>query len=160
VPVLFLFTGAHNEYHTPGDDPDLVNFEGMVHIGAFAYRLAFYLAAAPERPLYTQADVRRGGDRGGSGGRGYGAYLGTVPSFGEFEGKGVKLQGVRPGSPAQKAGVMPGDVIVGIDDAEIDDLYAFTYALRDHKSGDAVVVKVSRNGELLELNAVLGERKK
>jgi hypothetical protein len=161
VPVLFLFTGAHAEYHTPADDADLVNFAGVVKVGGFAYRALYYLAAAPERPFYTIADRRRGGELGGgSGGRGYGAYLGTVPSFAEFEGKGVLLQGVRAGSPAAKAGVQGGDVIVGIDRATIDDLYEFTYALRDHKPGDRVVVRVRRNEETLELEAVLGERKK
>ena len=62
--------------------------------------------------------------------------------------------------PAEKAGIRPGDVIVGMDDTEIDDLYAFTYALRDHKAGDAVVVKVLRDGEVIECKAVLGVRKK
>lgn len=160
IPVLFLFTGAHAEYHTPKDDPDLVNYEGIAKIGGFAFRALFYIAAAPERPFYTQADRKKGGDVGGSGSRGYGAYLGTVPSFAEFEGKGVKLQGVRDGSPADKAGIRGGDILVGMDDGAIDDLYEFTYALRERKPGDKVVIKVQRDGELLELEATLGERKK
>ncbi len=160
VPVLFLFTGAHSEYHTPADDPDLLNYPGVEEVGGFAYRALLYLASAPTRPLYTLADRRKTGDVGGSGGRGYGAYLGTVPSFAEFEGKGVLLQGVRAGSPADAAGVRGGDVIIGMGDGSIDDLYEFTYALRERKPGDRVVVRVLRAGEELRLEAVLGERKK
>ena len=160
IPVLFLFTGAHDEYHTPSDDADLVNFAGMATVGAFAFRAIYYLAASPSRPFYTQADRRREGDSGGAGGRGYGAYLGTVPSFAEYEGEGVVLQGVRGGSPAELAGIRGGDILVGMDDRAIDDLYEFTYALRERKTGDRVVVKVLRDGKELSFEAVLGERKK
>lgn len=159
VPVLYFFTGVHDEYHTPEDDIDDINLEGMEQIGALAWRIVSYLALEPQRPLYTQADVRAKGDRGGSGSRSYGkAYLGTVPAFDDTGGKGVRLQGVRPGSPAAKAGLQPGDVLMGINDVGIKDLQEFTYALRALKPGDKVTLIVERQGERMELKATIGAR--
>jgi S1-C subfamily serine protease len=71
---------------------------------------------------------------------------------------GVRITGVREESPAAKAGLQGGDVIVEFAGKEITDLYAYTYALRDHQPGDEVVVVVMRDGERLSLTAVLGQR--
>ena len=71
---------------------------------------------------------------------------------------GVRITGVREGSPAEKAGLQAGDVIVEFDGKPIEDIYAYTYALRDKKPGDAVKVVVERDGTRFTFNAVLGER--
>jgi aminopeptidase YwaD len=158
VPVLFLFTGAHEQYHTPEDDVGLLNLPGLAQVGVFAYRLVHYLATAPERPLYTRADARPEGDQGGTGRRGYGAWLGSVPSFAETDGQGVLLQGVTAGSPAEAAGIKPEDRIVGFAGSPVKDLYDLTYALREHKPGDKVKVTVQRGQERVELEVTLGKR--
>jgi len=71
---------------------------------------------------------------------------------------GVRITGVREESPAARAGLQGGDVIVELGGKEISDLYAYTYALQEHKPGDEVVVVVLRKGERLSLTAVLGQR--
>ncbi|NIR44594.1 MAG: PDZ domain-containing protein, partial [Gemmatimonadetes bacterium] len=87
------------------------------------------------------------------GGGGYGPYLGTVPDFGEVEGGGLRLSGIRSASPAQRAGLQPGDVVIEFGGKEVLNIYDYTYALRDHAPGDTVMIKVRREGEVLELTA-------
>jgi putative serine protease PepD len=72
---------------------------------------------------------------------------------------GLRITGVGEGSPAEKAGLQSGDVIVEFDGAEIADIYAYTYALQAKNPGDEVVVVVERNGERVTLAAVLVERR-
>ena len=92
------------------------------------------------------------------GGGGYGPYLGTVPDFGEVEGGGLRLSGVRAGSPADAAGLQAGDVVIEFAGKEVLNIYDYTYALREHAPGDTVVIKVRREGDTVELTAVLGKR--
>jgi len=89
--------------------------------------------------------------------RGYGAYMGTIPDMTPQD-FGVRITGVREDSPAERAGLQSGDVIVQFGDREVTDLYAYTYALREHKPGDEVTVVVLRNGERLSFTAVLSQR--
>jgi S1-C subfamily serine protease len=72
---------------------------------------------------------------------------------------GLRITGVRDGSPAEEGGLRGGDIVVEFAGAEVGDIYAYTYALRDHKPGDEVVIVVERDGERLSLTVVLGERR-
>jgi S1-C subfamily serine protease len=90
-------------------------------------------------------------------GPGYGAYLGTVPDFAPVE-RGVRFSGVTPDSPADRAGLEAGDVLVGFAGREIADLYAFTDALRAHRPGERVRLTVLREGREVTVEAVLGSR--
>jgi S1-C subfamily serine protease len=89
---------------------------------------------------------------------GYGAYMGTIPDMTPQD-FGVRITGVREESPAQKAGLQAGDILVELGSKEISDLYAYTYALREHKPGDEVTVVVLRDGERMSFKAVLGQRR-
>jgi S1-C subfamily serine protease len=90
-------------------------------------------------------------------GSGYGPWFGSVPDFGEGV-QGVKFADVSAGSPAAKAGLQAGDVMVEFDGKAIQNLYDFTYALRAKKPGDEVKVKVMREGKAVEVSVVLGKR--
>ena len=153
IPVLHLFTGTHSEYHRPEDDWELINAEGLAQVGEFAIELIGTLGDWPGRfeVLERERPVAHG--RGG-----YGPYLGTIPDFGEVEEGGVRLTGVRQGSPAEKAGLQGQDVVIKFGGAEVLNIYDYTYALRDHAPGDTVVIKVRRGGEIVDLTAVLGRR--
>jgi len=69
---------------------------------------------------------------------------------------GLRINGVREGSPADVGGLRGGDVVVEFDGTEITDIYAYTYALREKKPGDEVVIVVERDGERVTLNVILG----
>jgi len=88
---------------------------------------------------------------------GYGAYLGTVPDMAESPG-GVRLVGVRAGSPAEKAGLRGDDIITRIGDMSVPDLQAMTNALRSHQPGETVDIVVRRGNTLTTLRATLGTR--
>jgi len=157
IPVLHLFTGTHERYHTPDDDADAINFAGAEKVADLTARVAAALAGGDVTPTYARVSAAPAmqGDS-----RGYGAYLGTIPDYSAMEASsgGVKLADVRAGSPADKAGVKGGDVLVEIAGTRIENLYDMTYALQDHKPGETVDVVVLRDGQRVTLQATLGSR--
>ena len=162
VPVMFFFSGLHADYHRPSDTWDkLEPFEtGMVL--ELVARVARRIDATDERPPYTPPPARntrtasgRGGDNGQGGG--YGPYFGSVPDFGQSE-NGVKFAEIREGSPAAKAGIKAGDVLIQFDGKNIGNLYDFTYALQAKKAGDEVEVTVLRNGQKVTASVKLTPR--
>jgi hypothetical protein len=159
VPTLFFFSGLHSDYHKPSDTWDKINTEGAVKLLAEVDEIAIALADANERPAFVrvQPAEHNGNLPGGSTSSGYGPYFGSVPDFGESV-KGVAFSDVRDGSPAAKAGLKPGDVLIEFDGNKIENLYDFTYALRAHKPGDTVTVKVLRKGEPVEAQVLLTKR--
>jgi hypothetical protein len=153
IPVLHLFTGTHSDYHRPEDDWQLINAEGLAQVGEFAATLIRELANSPDELTLVRQQRPQA-----TGGGGYGPYLGTIPDFGEVAGGGLRLSGVRAGSPAEQAGLQAGDVVIEFGGKEVLNIYDYTYALRDHAPGDTVAIKVRRDGEVVELTAVLGRR--
>lgn len=154
VPVLHFFTNLHADYHRPTDDWQKIDFPGITRVAALVAGIASRVAERPERI----AVIEGVGARPEAGeGEGYGAYLGTVPDF-TFTERGVRLGGVTGGSPADRAGLRSGDVMVGFGDMEIADLYALTAALRAHRPGDTVDITVLRDGTSVRVTAVLGDR--
>jgi len=152
IPVLHLFSGTHSDYHRPEDDWQLVNADGLAQVVDFSILLIEALGNRPGRLQLVEQErpqVR---------GSGYGPYLGTIPDFGEVEGGGLRLSGVRAGGPAERAGLQAGDVVIELAGKQVLNIYDYTYALRAHAPGDTVIIKVRRDGEVLELSAVLGRR--
>jgi len=154
VPVLNFFTGSHDDYHRPTDDADTLNYEGLKRIAGFARALVLDLAKDPARPEYAKVErSSTGGSRDA-----LRAYLGTVPDY-TTEVSGVKLSGVRPGSPAEKAGLKAGDVIVEFAGQKIKNIYDYTYALDAVKIGQPVEVMVVREGNPMTLQVTPEARK-
>jgi S1-C subfamily serine protease len=156
VPVLHFFTNTHADYHKPSDDWEKIDAAGLEKVSNL---VALVAAAIADRG--QTLTLRRGAGQPppppGSSGSGYGAYLGTVPDFTPVD-RGVKLSGVTAGSPADKAGIRSGDVVVAIGGKDIADLQAMTDALRAHKPGETVTVGVLRDGVARTLNVTLGDR--
>jgi membrane-associated protease RseP (regulator of RpoE activity) len=160
VPVLFFFTGAHADYHRPSDTADKIDAEGLAEVARLAWRVADDAARRPDRLEAVRAPPPPGsGGPTGDRPSGYGAYLGSVPDFEERTEPGVLLSGVRAGSPAEKAGLRAGDVILELGGRRIMNLQDLTYALRSHRAGDEVEVVFSREGRSLRAKATLGERR-
>jgi hypothetical protein len=151
-PVLFFFTGGHSDYHRPSDTWDRINGEGLVTVGTVVARVVSVVASGPTPPAYVKIDPPRG--RAGR----YGPFFGVVPEFGADGVPGVTITGVRPGSPADKAGVRPGDVIVKFAGVDVKTLEDLMFVLRGRHAGDEVQVVVVRDGREQTVRAVLGER--
>ena len=152
-PVLHFFTDLHDDYHRSTDDWDKINAGGIAQVAEFVADLAWALANRPG-PL-TFVDAPR--PQVAAGGSGYGAYLGTVPDMTGSPG-GVRITGVRAGSPAEQAGLKAGDVITAIGAKTVANLMHMTEALRSHQPGDTVVIVAQREGTELRVTAVLGRR--
>ncbi|MFO1499142.1 MAG: M28 family peptidase [Verrucomicrobiota bacterium] len=140
VPVLNFFTGAHDDYHRPTDRPDTLNYEGLERIVRFAQGLMTDLAVGSNRLEYAKVEPTSpaAGQRDN-----LRAYLGTIPDY-ATEVIGVKLSGVRTGSPAEKGGLQGGDVIVEFAGQQIKNIYDYTYALDAVKIGQPVAIVVLR----------------
>ncbi|MBZ5573102.1 MAG: M28 family peptidase [Acidobacteriia bacterium] len=157
IPVLFFFSGLHSDYHKPSDTWDKIDPNEAAVLLDLVSNVTVQLADAPERPAFQVVVEDRPGGTGGGGG-GYGPYFGSIPDFGQIE-NGVKFSDVRPGSPAAKAGLKAGDILVQFGDKPIKNLYDFTDALRRSKVGDVVEVKVLRDGQPIDAKVKLEQRK-
>ena len=159
IPVLFFFSGLHSDYHKPSDTWEKIDAEAAAQLVDLVGDLTVELAQA-ERPQFVRVTPETTGHPAaiGATGSGYGAYFGSIPDFGEIE-NGVRFADIRPGSPADKAGIQGGDILVEFGGKPIKNLYDFTYALRASKPGDVVEVKVLRDGKTVSAQVTLGRRK-
>ncbi|HWP82038.1 MAG TPA: M28 family peptidase [Bacteroidota bacterium] len=153
IPVFHFFTDLHADYHRPSDDFDRINYEGLRDVLQYVAQIGFEIANSDNRPAYAEG----GAPRPVGGGRSSRSYTGTVPDFGE-QVEGMKLSGVREGSPAAKAGLQAGDIIVKFGKVEIKNLYDYTFALGEYKPGDEVDVVVKRGTEVRTFRLVIGQR--
>jgi peptidase M28-like protein/PDZ domain-containing protein/PA domain-containing protein len=156
-PVVFFFTGAHSDYHRPSDTWDKIDADGLRTVTTVAYRVVRTLADRNDR--LTLVRVPGGAPRAGAGPVGYGPYFGAVPDFGDSPQPGVRLGGVRPGSPADRAGLQSGDVIVRFAGVTIRTLDDLVFALRSRRAGDAIEVGYVRDGTERAAQATLEERR-
>lgn len=154
-PVLFFFTGAHADYHRPSDTWDKVNAPGLEAVTAFVARVVAAAAREPTAPAYVKIQSPPSPVRAG----GYGPFFGVIPEFGESARPGVRISGVRSGSPADRAGVRGGDVLVAFGGVVVKTLEDFTFALRGRRPGERVAFTILRDGTEQHLQAVLEERR-
>ncbi len=159
IPVLFFFSGLHSDYHKPSDTWDKIDAPDAAKMLDLIGDVALKIDGAPERVAFVTVKESEPGMHGAGGsGRGYGAYFGSIPDFGQIE-NGVKFSDVMPGSPAEKAGLKAGDVLVQFGGTPIHNLYDFTDALRRSKAGDVKDVQVVRAGKPLVVSVTLEQRK-
>ena len=155
VPVLHLFTGAHADYHRPSDSADKVNAVGAAQVGLFAEDVLRTLdARSTSLTLEKVAAPAPSGDV-----RQSRASLGTVPDYaGPPKGvTGVLFAAVRSGSPAERAGLRRGDVLVQLGTHSIGSVEDFMFALTASKPGDSVTATVLRDGHKVEFPVTFGE---
>lgn len=166
VPVLHFFTDLHGDYHAATDDVERINAPGTARVVDLALRVTRALADRAARPTFqrTAGPPRMAGAESGLGRQGPRPWLGSVPDMSADDGKGLRLQGVSPESPADKAGLKPGDVVVEIDGKPVTDLYSYSDALYAHAPGDQITVVVLRRRadggepERVTVTVTLGQR--
>jgi hypothetical protein len=139
MPVLFVFTGAHADYHKPEDTADKIDAAGIVRVVSFLSPIVDEVVNAPERIAFVAVKD----EKPPSSTRGFRVYIGGIPDM-SSEATGVRFTGVSPGSPAEKAGIRAGDVLVRFGDKEIRNIYDYTYALQGRKPGEKVTLVVKR----------------
>lgn len=158
IPVLFFFTGLHADYHRPSDDSHLINYDGMTRIANLGELILLDLAQRAERPAFKKLE-RTPAPAVASASRGSGVYFGSRPAYAASqEGKGVVLEGVTPGSPAEKAGLKEGDRITKFGGKDVTDVESYMAAMGGFKPGDVVEIVLDREGKPLTVKATLATR--
>ena len=161
IPVLHFFSGTHPEYHRVADDWDLINEEGLASVVSLVTAVTRELVSDSRLALTLVEGA--GNPHGAPGGEsgdgqtvrtGFNVRLGTIPDYSQTEG-GMRITGVRDGSPAAKAGLQGGDVLVRMGEREIEDVYGYMYALQEHQPGDVVDLVVLRDGDRLTITVTL-----
>ncbi len=153
IPTLFFFTGVHTDYHQPTDTADRLNYPGMAQVTAYALKVVRYLAEEPNLPPFDPETARLPQTRSGP----LRAAFGSIPDFSERS-DGFRIQGTRPGSPAEALGLQAGDVIIRFADRPIRNLYDFQEALSACKPGASVEVEWRRGETTFKGTTVLQER--
>jgi hypothetical protein len=145
IPVLHFFTGSHSDYHKPSDDFDKINYEGEVEVLKIIARVIEELDAQPKIEFLTTKSKSM------STRSSFKVTMGIMPSYTADE-EGLKVDGVSEGKPAQKAGVLAGDVIIQMGDVVVKDIQNYMEALGKFDKGQTVPIKLKRKGEVLTLN--------
>ena len=153
IPVLFFWTGTHEDYHKATDTADKINYPDEARILGFVSRIVDGLSDNDKRPVYTVAKSEATGRS-----MGFRVYLGTIPNYADSS-DGLLLDGVRDDSPASKAGIKAGDKIVKLAGREVHNVYDYTYALGEMKAGQEYEVELLRGGERLKLKITPAARK-
>jgi aminopeptidase YwaD len=152
VPVLFFFTGTHEDYHKPTDTADKINYDGEARVLEFVREIVYDLQSSEKRPTFavakSEANTRTS----------FRISLGTIPSYADST-DGLKLDGVREGSPAEAAGLKAGDKVVKLAGRDIRNVYDYTQALSEMKAGQEYEVVVIRDGQRLTFKITPAARK-
>lgn len=144
IPVLFFFTGAHEDYHTPFDKADRINYEGEKAVLEFIYPILEDLATNDNKLTYAEA---KAGKHQESRGRGLKVKLGIMPDFASAGNDGLGVDGVTPGGPASIAGMKTGDKIIAIEGMQVTNIYDYMARLKKLKKGQHINVDIIRDGK-------------
>jgi Zn-dependent M28 family amino/carboxypeptidase len=144
IPVLHFFTGQHSDYHKPSDDVEKINFDGEKMVLEY---ITLIIEQASEKPKLVYQQTKNND----AGRHVYKVTMGVMPDY-VFEGKGMRVDAVTDGKPAQKAGVQKGDVVIQLGDFPVGSTMDYMKALGNFKKGDTTTVKVQRGAEEIILN--------
>ena len=147
LPVLFLFTGLHSDYHRPSDDADKINYNGELLIIQYVTKI-LEASAAKGKLAFTKTREQQTGTTAR-----WSVSLGIMPDY-TFSGTGVRVDGVSEDRPAKKAGIQTGDIILKLGDFNTSSMEGYMQALSKFKKGDKAKVKAKRGESVLEVDVV------
>ncbi len=151
IPVLFFFSGIHDDYHTPRDVASKINYEGQKNISDFVYKIVNHLANKTEGFVFKEAGPKEQSETR----RSFKVTLGIMPDVSGGDIKGVKADAVIEGRPAANAGMKKGDIIIGLDGKPVNDIYEYMNRLQQFKPGQRITIEVLRGNEKIILIAEL-----
>ena len=156
IPVISLFSGVHNDYHTHKDDVEFINFEDLQRVVKLASHIVSEMMKPDQSLTYNKVQVRQRTSNRGA----FNVSLGTIPAYAGSDEPGVVIQGVRPDGPADKAGLQAEDNIIGLNGMEVNNIYDFMNILKQLKPDVETQIVVRREGEQMTLPIVPEARKK
>jgi hypothetical protein len=140
IPVLFLFTGSHTDYHKSTDDWEKINYAGQEEIVQLVYRIIAATDNKGKLPFIKTREPQMGRSSG------FTVSLGVIPDYG-YTGTGMRLDGVSPGKLAEKLGLKAGDILLQLGDYKFVDVSAYMQTLSKFKKGDKTVLRYKRGTE-------------
>ncbi|MDW8302343.1 MAG: M28 family peptidase [Bacteroidia bacterium] len=143
IPVLHFFTGTHADYHKPTDDIDKINFEGIVQV------LNFIINLTEKTEKLSKLTFTPTKEKKNENPPAFKVTLGIIPDY-MYGGKGIKVEGVSAGKPAERAGIQRDDILLQINNDEIIDMMSYMKCLAKYKKGDTVKIKIERNKQIIE----------
>jgi Zn-dependent M28 family amino/carboxypeptidase len=147
IPVFFFSTGAHPDYHTPGDVAQKINFSGIQQITDYSWSMVREIANRENRLTFKEAGSKIQRSRGGR----FKVTLGVMPDYAGLEKNGMRVDAVTPGKPAEKAGMQKGDIVTAIDGKSVGNIYDYMNRLKTLTEGQTISVDVLRNGKSVVL---------
>lgn len=148
IPVLFISSGAHLDYHTPEDNAEKINYDGITKIGDLSYKLITGLANSDNKLVFTEAGPK---EVAGRGSRRKGVSLGIMPDFAGNVKNGLRADLVTPGRPAAIGGMKKGDIIISINGKDVGNIQDYMFRLNQLKHGETINVEVLRDGKKVVL---------
>ena len=148
IPVLFYFTGAHMDYHTPTDTWEKINFKGMVEISDLVFNVAKELALETPMLKFKEAGPKTEANRYP---RRKGVTLGIMPDFAGVIKNGLRADFVTPGKPAALGGMQKGDIITFINGLPVNNIQDYMFRMSQLKHGQTISVEVLRNDKKVVL---------
>lgn len=143
IPVLFFFTGQHKDYHKPSDVESKINYDGMEKVVDYCMSLLNELNDKGKL-LFTKTK-----DESTDSTPRFTVTMGVIPDY-TFDGEGMRIDDVKDGKPAFKAGLKAGDVVVQLGDVKVTEMMSYMKALGNLKKGDKTTVKVKRGKDIIE----------
>lgn len=140
IPVLYFSTGAHGDYHTPDDDAQYLNYKGMALTADILATLLRTLDRDSIAPAFVEAGPREGSRTAMN----LKVRLGIMPDFGNTSTRGVGVGAVNENSPAQRGGLLKGDVITAINGKATNNIYEYMDVLKTLQAGQVVPVDFLR----------------
>ena len=142
IPVLHFFTGQHEDYHRPGDDAEKLNYEGMNTISNYLFNIVSDLNDNGKLAFRKTKNEGKDTPR-------FKVGMGVIPDY-MFDGKGMRIDGISEDKPAQKAGLLKGDIVTKLGDSTVVDMMSYMRALSIFKAGDKSKVVVKRGEKEVE----------
>ncbi len=143
IPVLFFFTGIHQDYHKPTDKPDKINYEGEMQVLRLVYAITQKMDGM-NKPAFVKTRDKQFGVSPA-----FNVTLGIMPDY-SFPGSGLRIDAVSEGRPAEKAGLKSGDIIVRLGDYPVISLQSYMEALSKFNRGDQTTVEFLRGTEQMK----------
>jgi len=150
IPSVTFFTGSHSEYHSPRDRAETLNYPGLAQISQLVEKMTVHLASQAKGLTYEKVESSQRKLEG----RSFRIYLGTIPDYAQEGVKGVKISGTSKDSPAEKAGLLSGDVIVELANTKVENLYDYVYCLQSMKPNEKTGMRIIRQGQSLNLEII------
>lgn len=152
IPILNFFTGVHDDYHTPRDTKERLNYDGMGMICEYLVALILKMESASQSMVFTSPKGAHHPTRR------FHVYLGTIPDYAHSSEKGVLISGITPHSPADKAGLQPQDRMIELDHQPIHNLYDYTQVLSNLSARQPAQLTVLRHKKRMMLSIIPEER--